>query len=57
MNLLKKSQTVEPGGMAATFGHLFLRVSAGIMIFYIHGLHKLEGWIAYVQHGTPWTSA
>jgi putative oxidoreductase len=57
MNLLKKSQTVEPGGMAATFGHLFLRVSAGIMIFYIHGLHKLEGWIAYVQHGTPWTLA
>jgi len=27
------------------------------MIFYIHGLHKLEGWIAYVQHGTPWTLA
>jgi uncharacterized membrane protein YphA (DoxX/SURF4 family) len=43
--------------MATTFGHFFLRVSAGIMIFYIHGLHKLEGWIAYVQHGTPWTLA
>jgi putative oxidoreductase len=57
MNLLKKSLTVEPGGMAATFGHLFLRISAGVMIFYIHGLHKLEGWIAYVQHGTPWTLA
>ncbi len=27
------------------------------MIFYIHGLHKLEGWIAHVQHGTPWTLA
>jgi putative oxidoreductase len=27
------------------------------MIFYIHGLHKLEGWIAYLQHGTPWTLA
>ena len=24
------------------------------MIFYIHGWHKLEGWIAYLQHGTPW---
>ena len=57
MRLLKKSLTVEPNGAAATFGHLFLRVSAGIMIFYIHGLHKLEGWIAYLQHGTPWTLA
>jgi putative oxidoreductase len=57
MSLLKKSLTVEPNGAAATFGHLFLRVSAGTMIFYIHGLHKLEGWIAYLQHGTPWTLA
>jgi putative oxidoreductase len=57
MNLLKKSLTVEPTGAAANFGHLFLRVSAGLMIFYIHGLHKLEGWIAYLQHGTPWTLA
>ncbi|HWF19383.1 MAG TPA: DoxX family protein [Verrucomicrobiae bacterium] len=57
MNLLKKSLTMEPNGVAATFGHLFLRVSAGTMIFYIHGLHKLEGWIAYLQHGTPWTLA
>jgi hypothetical protein len=44
MNLLKKSLTVEPNGAAATFGHLFLRISAGLMIFYIHGWHKLEGW-------------
>jgi len=57
MNLLKKFLTVEPNAAAATFGHLFLRVSAGTMIFYIHGLHKLEGWIAYLQHGTPWTLA
>ena len=57
MNLLKKTLTVDPNGAAATFGHLFLRVSAGLMIFYIHGLHKLEGWIAYLQHGTPWTLA
>jgi hypothetical protein len=27
------------------------------MIFYIHGWHKLEGWIAYLQHGTPWKLA
>jgi uncharacterized membrane protein YphA (DoxX/SURF4 family) len=57
MNLLKKSLAVEPNGAAANFGHLFFRVSAGLMIFYIHGLHKLEGWISYVQHGTPWTLA
>ena len=57
MNLLKKSLTVEPNGAAATFGHLFLRVSAGTMIFYIHGLHKLEGCIAYLLHGTPWILA
>jgi len=57
MNLLKKSLTVEPNGAAATFGHLFLRISAGLMIFYIHGWHKLEGWIAYLQNGTPWKLA
>jgi uncharacterized membrane protein YphA (DoxX/SURF4 family) len=52
--LLRKSLAVEPTGAAVTFGHLFFRVSAGLMIFYIHGLHKLEGWITYVQNGTPW---
>jgi putative oxidoreductase len=57
MNLVKQSMTVEPNGKAASFGHLFFRVAAGLMIFYIHGLHKLEGWIAYLQHGTPWTLA
>ena len=57
MNLLKKSLTVEPTGAAATFGHLFLRISAGLMIFYIHGWHKLEGWIAYLHNGTPWKLA
>jgi putative oxidoreductase len=57
MKWLKKSLIVEPNGAAASFGHLFFRVSAGLMIFYIHGLHKLEGWIAYLQHGTAWTLA
>ena len=57
MNPLKKSLTVEPNSAAATFGHLFLRISGGLMIFYIHGWHKLEGWIAYLQHGTPWKLA
>jgi len=57
MNLLKTTLLVEPDGTAATVGHLFLRVSVGLMIFYIHGLHKLEGWIAYLQDGTSWTLA
>src|SRR5436190_19291171 len=57
MNPLKKSLTVEPNGAAATFGHLFLRISGGLTIFYIHGWHKLEGWIAYLQNGTPWKLA
>jgi uncharacterized membrane protein YphA (DoxX/SURF4 family) len=54
MNLLRKTLAVEPEGVALGLGHLFLRISGGAMIFYIHGLHKLEGWIAYLQHGTPW---
>lgn len=53
-NLIKNTLTADMNGPAARFGHFFLRVIAGLMIFYIHGLHKLEGWIAYVQHGTPW---
>src|ERR1700744_6192402 len=35
-------------------GHVFIRVAGGCMIFYIHGLHKLEGGIEYLRHGTPW---
>jgi putative oxidoreductase len=54
VNLLKKTMAVEPDNPISVFGHLFLRVSAGLMIFYIHGLHKLEGWIAYRRNGTPW---
>jgi uncharacterized membrane protein YphA (DoxX/SURF4 family) len=53
-NLLRKTLSVDATSSGVSFGHLFLRVSAGLMIFYIHGLHKLEGWIAYVRNGTPW---
>jgi hypothetical protein len=45
----------EPSAPIVTWGHLILRASIGVMIFYIHGLHKLEGGLAYLQHGTPWT--
>ncbi len=53
-SLFKKSVECDPGGTLASWGHLILRVSVGLMIFYIHGWHKLEGGIAYLQHGTPW---
>jgi len=57
MSLLKASLAIEPAGAIGSLGHFFLRVSAGLMLFYIHGLHKLEGWIAFLQHGTRWTLA
>ena len=55
MNMLRKSLDTDPSSPIATWGHLILRASIGVMIFYIHGLHKLEGGLAYLQHGTPWT--
>ena len=57
MNLLRKSLDTDPSAPVAVWGHLILRASIGAMIFYIHGLHKLEGGLAYLQHGTPWTLA
>jgi putative oxidoreductase len=57
MNLFTKSLSAEPGSNLQTWGHFLLRVSAGLMIFYIHGWHKLEGWIAYLQNGAPWKLA
>ncbi len=57
MNLLRKSLDTDPSSRMATWGHFILRASAGVMIFYIHGFHKLEGGVAYLQHGTPWVLA
>jgi putative oxidoreductase len=54
MNLFKKSLNANQNSSAVTWGHFMLRVSAGLMIFYIHGLHKLEGGIACIRDGTPW---
>ena len=55
--LLKLSLDPDLKSPTAVFGHLILRASIGVVIFYIHGLHKLEGGLAYLQHGTPWTRA
>src|SRR3989442_760108 len=57
MNLFGKSLSAESGSVAVASGQLLIRVVAGAMMFYIHGWHKLEGWIAYLQHGTPWKLA
>jgi putative oxidoreductase len=54
MNYLIKSITVNSAIWPVSVGQLLLRVSTGLMIFYVHGLHKLEGGIAYVRNGTPW---
>lgn len=54
MNLLQKSRVVGPAGLAVNIGLVILRVEVGLMIFYVHGLHKLEGGIAYARDGTPW---
>ncbi len=55
MNLLRESLDTDPSAPIAAWGHLILRAGIGVMVFYIHGLHKLEGGLAYLQHGTPWT--
>jgi putative oxidoreductase len=55
--LLKLSLDPDLKSPAAVCGHLVLRISTGLMIFYIHGWHKLEGGLAYLQHGTPWKLA
>jgi len=54
MNWLQKSTIVTPNALAVNVGLVILRVEVGLMIFYVHGLHKLEGGIAYARNGTPW---
>ena len=55
--LLIASLNPKADSPPAECGHLLLRVAAGLTIFFIHGWHKLEGWLAYLQHGTPWKLA
>src|SRR5438552_3874038 len=47
----------QPSEAVMGCAHLLLRVIAGVMVFYVHGWHKLEGWIASVQHGSTWKLA
>lgn len=55
--LLRNSLNPDPQNIPAAVGHFILRAAAGLMIFYIHGWHKLQGGIAYLQHGTTWKLA
>src|SRR5215470_10048555 len=57
MSFLRNSLDTDPSAPLTVWGHFILRASIGVMIFYIHGLHKLEGGLAYLQHGTPWALA
>lgn len=52
--LFKQSLSVGPSTVASAWGLLLLRGATGLMIFYIHGWHKLLGGIDYLRHGTPW---
>ena len=47
----------DAGGRVAAWGILGLRAGTGLLIFYIHGWHKLEGGLAFLRDGTPWRLA
>ncbi len=51
--LLRRTLSVDPQALAIAI--LFLRTAAGLMVLYIHGWHKLEGGLAYLKNGAPWT--
>ena len=55
--LLKESMAVESTGSVYAWGQFILRVAVGLMIFYIHGWHKLRGGLNYLHDGTPWNLA
>lgn len=47
----------DTGGRVSAWGILGLRAGTGLLIFYIHGWHKLEGGLAFLRDGTPWRLA
>lgn len=57
MSFLRKLRDTDEDSLASALGLALLRVGSGALIFVIHGLHKLEGGITYLQHGTPWKLA
>lgn len=55
--VLVNTLDADAGGRVAAWGILGLRASTGLLIFYIHGWHKLEGGLALLRDGTPWRLA
>jgi len=53
-NLIGISLEADPSASLVGCGLLLLRVVTGLMIFYVHGWHKLLGGIAYFKNGAPW---
>jgi len=43
ISLLKRSLYPGTEGLSVPLGYPMLRVGVGLMFFYIHGWHKLEG--------------
>lgn len=54
---LSNTLDADAGGRVAAWGILGLRAGTGLLIFYIHGWHKLEGGLAFLRDGTPWRLA
>ena len=54
---LKRSLAIDTAAPATSLGLLLLRAGTGALVFYVHGLHKLEGGISFLHDGTPWQLA
>jgi uncharacterized membrane protein YphA (DoxX/SURF4 family) len=57
MKTIRLVLDADSGSRVAAWGVLLLRAVTGLVIFYVHGWHKLEGGIAYLRDGTPWKLA
>ena len=57
LHLLKQSLVVEPVSDVYAWGQFILRVSTALIIFYVHGWHKLKGGLAHLRNGARWTLA
>lgn len=57
MKLIRLTLDPDTDSRVASWGVLLLRCAVGVLIFYVHGWHKLEGGLAYLRDGTPWMLA
>ena len=56
-SLFVKSLDADAGSDPTAWGLLFLRGVIGVLIFYVHGWHKLEGGLELLRTGTRWPLA